>query len=204
MLQVDFALKEPLLIDEAERMATMQFYSGAAVDRFDWWTGESYTLRFEVTDEACDLGRLRSGAPLLKLHDQYSLESVAGVVREAWLDGGKAFAKVQFSEREDVEQIWKDVQAGIIRHVSMGAAIRESKRIEKNGKLSELIALKWEPQEISIVPVPADPGASFLSNGQPPEWLARLMSSRAGASSNEKPEPWQEFAARVLKLGVKE
>jgi len=201
-MQIELAQMEPSQIDEAARTAVMRFYSGAAVDRFDWWTGESYKLRFEVTDKACDLGRLKTGAPLLMVHDSYDLESVAGVILDGWIQDGQAFAKAKFSDREEVAPIWADVKNGILRHVSMGVSIRQSQRIEKDGRLLEITALEWEPQEISIVPVPADPGASFLSinRGQPPQWLAQLMSSRAGASSNEKPEsPALAFAARMLK-----
>lgn len=162
---------------DTERTRDMVFYSGATVDRFDWYTGEVYQLKFSLNTKDVDLSRLNNGAPLLNSH-KWSLSDVVGVVKRAWIENGQAMATVQFSERDEVKPIWQDVQSGIIHHVSMGALVRN--RIEvtpKGSKMKVFLANEWEPQEISLVPVPADPGASLLSAAmqQAPQNIARLL-----------------------------
>jgi hypothetical protein len=50
----------------------------------------------------------------------------------------------------------------------MGAAIYRLKETTKEGeKERSFLAVDWEPQEISVVPVGADPGAGFLLSAEP-------------------------------------
>src|SRR5690606_18889467 len=106
-----------------------------------------------------DLSRLEGGAPLLDSHRQYSLDGVIGVVERAWINGGEARAIVRFSEREEVEPIWRDVQTGIIRNVSVGYAVRKFEITREDGKLPVYRAVDWQPMEISLVPIGADAGS---------------------------------------------
>jgi hypothetical protein len=108
------------------------------------------------------MDRMNSGAPLLDTHGRWSLAAVVGVVEKAWIDNGEGRAVVRFSDREDVNGIWQDVQNGIIRNVSVGYAVHRYQIEEAQGNaLPVWRAVDWEPMEISLVPVPADAAAGI-------------------------------------------
>lgn len=149
----------PSTISRESRTVTVTAYSGSAIQRIDPWTGELYSLRLGMQTEQVRMGRL-AGAPVLDSHDAMSIRSQIGVVERAWIENGKLLALLRFSEREEVEPIWRDVADGILRNVSIGAMIH---RREKQDDGSWL-AIDWEPMEISLVPVPADPQAVVMAH----------------------------------------
>lgn len=155
---------KPETVNKASRTIDLVWYTGATVPRLNGWTGEQYTLAFSMDPAHVKLGRLNAGAPLVDSHNTGTIQNVLGVVRKAWLNGKQGLATVEFSARPEVETIWKEVQAGILQNVSMSAVINATKDITPKGqKMRSLLAIDWEPQEISAVPVGADPGAKFLS-----------------------------------------
>lgn len=103
-----------------------------------------------------DLSWLKSGnAPLLDNHDRYTgLDAQIGVIRDAWLDGKRVYVAVEFRKDARSQAIAADVEAGIIRNVSVGYEI--SMTTEKKGPTSEYRVTKWRPYEASFVPLPAD------------------------------------------------
>lgn len=105
---------------------------------------------------AVDLTRMNNGANVLFNHDQ---DEVVGVVEKAWIGSDrKGRAVVRFSKSEDGTEIWADVQDGILRSVSVGYKIKELKLKEtREDGTSVYLVTEWEPFEISIVSVPADP-----------------------------------------------
>jgi hypothetical protein len=151
---------QPATFNATARTVEVIFTTGADVQRTDWYSGETFIERLQVSPEAVDLGRLNAGAPVLDSHRSYGLSNVIGVVERAWIAGGEGRALVRFSEREDVAPIVRDVQAGILRNISAGYWVSEW-RITEPSATSQRIkeAVRWMPGEISFVPVPADPAA---------------------------------------------
>ncbi|WP_321471472.1 prohead protease/major capsid protein fusion protein [uncultured Paludibaculum sp.] len=144
-----------------ERTATLTWYTGASVRRFD---GRGpFEMRFSMDSGAVRLGRLTSGsAPLLNSHRDYTVDDVVGVIAKAWVDKGQGKATVRFSKRADVDAIWQDVQDGILRNASMGVAIHALEDVTPQGaQLRQVLVTDWEPEEVSLVPIGADPGAGF-------------------------------------------
>lgn len=136
-------------INTDARTAELAFSSELPVSR---WFGT------EVLDhgkKSVDLGRLNDGGAVLWNHDS---DELIGVVESARVDDDRiARAVVRFGTSERAEQVWRDVQEGIARHVSVGYRIDEI-TIENAGKKDELYrATRWTPYEVSIVSVPADP-----------------------------------------------
>ena len=136
-------------IDKDKRTLELSFSSDVEVKRFGM---------IEILDHAngaADLSRLNNGGPLLFNHD---LDKVIGVIERAWLDGtGKGRALVRFSKREDAEEVWQDIQDGILKNVSVGYRINEVKLKESREDGTDVyLVTKWEPYEISIVSAPAD------------------------------------------------
>ena len=173
-------LAAEILAPQAEtqgRVRDVVFYSGAKIQRLDWWTGDKWWLSFSMKPEDVKLGRLNVGAPVLNSHGMFTLNDQIGVVEKGWLDGKKAKATLRFSDREDVTPIWNDIEAGVIRNISMGVNIGELlETTPKGAKEKEYLARDWEPMEISVTSVPADMGAQFLS-GHPLQMLLPGLSA---------------------------
>lgn len=141
-------------VDAEARTVELAFSSETPVER---WYG------FEVLDHKATgirLERINTAGALLMDHvwtDQ------VGVVERAWFDAesGKCRAVVRFSRSARGEEIFQDVVDGIRQNISVGyrihAAIRDG---EKDGQ-DVYRVIDWEPQEISIVSVPADLAAGI-------------------------------------------
>jgi len=145
----------PDSFDSATRSVEVVFTTGAEVTRTDWWTGERWVEALEVSAEAMDLSRLNAGAPVLNTHGAGDLGDVIGVVERAWIDNGRGIARIRFSDREEIAGFVADVAAGVIRNVSVGYAVHQWREEEIGGRRRKT-ATRWEPMEISFVPVPAD------------------------------------------------
>ncbi|MFY9810831.1 phage major capsid protein [Aquabacterium sp.] len=104
---------------------------------------------------ACDLSRLNDGGALLVGHDW---GDQIGVVERASIDSDKrGRATVRFGRSARAEEIFQDVQDGIRRHVSVGYRVQEWKLVGERDGVDIYLITKWEPYEISHVPIPADP-----------------------------------------------
>jgi phage major head subunit gpT-like protein len=173
----------PDSVDEEARTVEVVWSSGARVPRRDRMTGEAYEEVLSLDPEHVDLSRLNGGAPLLDTHGAWSLDGVIGVVERAWIvkgDNPEGRALVRFSERDDVEPVWRDVRAGIIRNVSVGYSVRAYEITDEEGKVPLWRAVDWTPAELSAVPIGADPDAGFRSAAlasQPCRLITRSQNS---------------------------
>ncbi len=171
------------------------WYTGAKVPRFDWRSGEEYDLILDM--KGCRIDRLNNGGPVLDSHSAYGVEGQLGVVRKAWAKKSTGFATIQFSKRDDVTPIWNDVKGGIIQNLSPGMWIyKKVDTTPKGQERKEFTATDWEPFEISLVSVPADPNTNFMSAvgtlpAQPANVLSNLApvveTQRASAHTKENP-----------------
>ena len=161
----------PESVDAERRTVEVVWSTGAAVRRRDPWTGKRYDEVLSLEETHVDLSRLNGGAPLLNTHGAWDLRDVIGVVERAWIAReGEALvgrATVRFSDRADVEPIWRDVASGIVRNVSVGYAVRSYEITETDGQPPVWRAVDWQPLELSAVPIGADAAAGFRAAGQP-------------------------------------
>ena len=134
--------------DQEDRTLELSFSSEYSVERY-------YGNEILSHDtSAVDMSRLNDGAPLLFNHDP---NRVIGVVESAWIDGEKkrGMATVRFSRNAFAQEVLNDVQDGVLRNVSVGYAVRT---MEKSRDMENTyVATSWQPHEVSIVGVPADP-----------------------------------------------
>ena len=195
--------------DHDERTATLTWYTGAAVRRYD--ARGPYEMRFSMEPGAVRLERLASGsAPLLNSHRDYTVADVIGVIAKAWIESGVGKAIVRFSKREDVTPIWRDVEDGILRNASMGVAIHALKDVTPEGAaLRQILVTDWEPEEVSLVPIGADPGAGFKferATGPQEQTMEETITETGGEARNEVNVDAERLAAalaertRILEL----
>lgn len=143
----------PSSFNEAENSIEIVFATEAKVLRRSW--DGSYNEVLVCDESSVRLDRLNAGAAVVDTHNTWSLSSQLGVVERAWVKGGKCFAKIRFSSREEIRGIIEDIKSGIIRNVSVGYRVY---KYEENSEkeIKEFRALDWEPFEITFCPVPAD------------------------------------------------
>ncbi len=140
---------ERAAIDEQARTATLAFASETPYERY--WGIEI----LDITPTAMRQGRLRSGANLLIDHDS---RDVVGVIESVEVGADRvARATVRFGRSARAEEVWTDVRDGIRRNVSVGYMIHKAQLVETNEGVETYRVTDWEPFEVSLVSVPADP-----------------------------------------------
>lgn len=181
----------PSTRDEEQRTVELVLSTGAAVERRDWWTGERWIEELSLDPKHVRLERLNGGAPLLDMHYAGSVREQLGVIvpdsARIVDEGGKRElrATAKFSARAEVEGIWRDVVAGIVRNVSIGYRIYRKVLVEdKEGEPKRYRCEDWEAYEASMVTMGADPYAG-----------TRSASNAGGAPS---PEPNDCVLVRTL------
>ena len=185
----------PETVDATARTVELVWSTGAQVRRRDAWTGKPYDEVLSLEAGHVDLSRLNGGAPLLNTHGARDLGQVLGVVERAWIETSESGvigkARVRFSARADVEPIWRDVEAGIIRNVSVGYSVRRFEITEQEGHVPIWRAVDWQPMELSAVPVAADASAGFRDASVPelPCQLIRAPSQAPQPNSSEIDQP---------------
>lgn len=153
--------------DEKARTVEVVWTTGATVRRRRFWS-DDIDEELVVTPAALRLERLNAGAPFLNAHSAYELNDVLGVVVDGSvrIEAGKGYATIRFSDREDVQPIFRDVVGGIIRNISVGYRVHKYEIEKRDGAPELWRAVDWEPLEISAVPIGADPGAQFRSDAE--------------------------------------
>jgi len=140
---------ERAAIDEEARTATLAFASETPYERY--WGIEI----LDINPTAMRQGRLRSGANLLVDHDS---RDVVGVIESVEVSADRvARATVRFGRSARAEEVWTDVRDGIRRNVSVGYMIHKAQLVEERDGVETYRVNDWEPFEVSLVSVPADP-----------------------------------------------
>jgi HK97 family phage major capsid protein/HK97 family phage prohead protease len=140
---------ERAAIDEQARTATLAFASETPYERY--WGVEI----LDINPSAMRQGRLRSGANLLVDHDS---RDVVGVIESVEVGTDRvARATVRFGRSARAEEVWTDVRDGIRRNVSVGYMIHKAQLVEQRDGVETYRVTDWEPFEVSLVSVPADP-----------------------------------------------
>ena len=157
-------------------------------------------------DDGCiNLDRFNNGLGVaLFNHDR---SAVIGHIDKAWIEGNRGKAIVRFDEDDESEKIYQKVIKGTLQGVSVGYSIsRYEELIDSDSKSSNgrftgpaYVITYWDPLEISVVYVPADPtvgvGRSVEDNEEEP------MKGDAKAKGTEQNVP--QVVPEVPESGVK-
>lgn len=143
--------------DDASRLE-ISFSSELPYRRFSWAREEYFHEVLGHGSDEADLSRLNSGAaPLLTDHDA-RVGAQVGVVERAWIDGAQGRAVVRFASTEDARAVRQKIDDGILSNVSVGyriSAARDTGETRDGEPVVRVTA--WQPYEVSLVAVPADP-----------------------------------------------
>ena len=155
----------PNTIDPETRSVEVIWSTGARVRRLSLF-GEPHDEELSMAPDHVRLERLNNGAPFLKVHEAHDLDAVIGSVvpGSARIENGQGIARIRISERDGVGDIWRDIEAGHIRAVSIGYQVHRYEVSKPEGGRELWRAVDWTPFEISAVPVGADPAAGFRAN----------------------------------------
>lgn len=120
-----------------------------------------------------DMTRARAGLPLIESHDHQQVN--VGIVEQLQVIGGKLRGIARFGKSQRGRELFEDVKDGIVRNLSVGYyLIREVGR-----EAADVVRFAWQPFEVSIVSIPADPTVGFNRS--------IAMSTQSEAASGEAP-----------------
>lgn len=147
-LQRDYLLPADVQIRKADDGKTTLTFSASSENPVERWFG---TEILSHEDGAVRMGRMKDGAaPLLFNHDR---SDVIGMVEGARIENKRLVVDARFFDTARAAEIAAMVSGGL-RNVSIGYQIHS---VEEEIKTSTYTARDWEPFEVSIVTVPADP-----------------------------------------------
>ena len=95
--------------------------------------------------QAIDMTRAKNGLPMLLQHDH---SAPIGIIEDVRIENKRLVGTARFGHSPRAEEIWRDVDAGILKNMSIGFLPNE---IDGN------LVTRWTPLEGSVVSVPADP-----------------------------------------------
>ena len=147
----------------------------------------------DCTDTGVDLSR--APLPLLVSHDQTKL--TIGVIDSIRTDGLRVTGQARFSSSPEAQQIRADVLAGIHQSLSVGYAHLDTGTQDVAGNF----VYRWQPQEVSIVSVPADPQAGFFRSKTKTHTMTATNIAAAAAAA-PGPTIAEEINQLCLRHGV--
>lgn len=173
------------VVDEEARIVEISFASEFPVVRDAWWETPWIEV-LGISEEEADLSRLNARASVLYNHSR-NREDRLGAVLRAWVDKGAKLlrARVQFSKRPGVDDVWGDVRDGLLPNVSVGYFIlirTLTRAAQAKGEPDEYRVTSWQPFEISFVDVPADPTVG-LGRGLTPGQTYRVIDLPGGRTT---------------------
>lgn len=171
-----------------ERTFTLSFSSEEPCDR---WFGVEILSH---SAGAVDLSRLNEIGTLLFNHDT---DKPIGRVISAELDEAarRCVAVVRFDEDAESETIFQKVKGGSLKGVSVRYRVNVWEEVAEGKTATDgihtgpcSIAVRWEPLEISIVSVPADPTVGVGRSEQDPEAPGEREEEKMGDKDKIKDE----------------
>ncbi|MEM6440049.1 MAG: prohead protease/major capsid protein fusion protein [Pseudomonadota bacterium] len=145
-------------LDREARTVEAIASTGADVQRL------GFTERLPVA--AADLSNF-VGAPVLNTHRHSDVGDVLGAVEGVRREGGKLIVKLRLTRRAESAGVIDDIEDGALRGVSLGYRVDAWRDERAPGGALIRTATKWTPLEASLVPIPADPGATIRSEQMP-------------------------------------
>lgn len=126
----------------------------------------------DCTPAGVDLGR----APLSLIVGHDTSRLAIGLVEQIKAEGQRVTGVVRFGTSPEAQQVRADVLAGIHAYLSVGYML-----LDEGSPIEGGMAYRWQPYEVSIVSVPADPGAGFFRSFSGANMPTPVIQSRDAA-----------------------
>src|SRR5271165_4403304 len=140
-----------------------------------------------------DMSRITNGAPLLNQHDP---GRQIGVIESAQIRDGKGFATVRFSRNSEAQDVFRDVQDGIKRNVSVGYDVKKMVLVSSSGQDNKTYRVtNWQPMEISIVSMPLDNTVGVGRADEGAEYDVEIVDTRENV---EREQPVKVFMPETV------
>ena len=156
------ALIVPDTLNDEKREVEVIFATETPVFRWGW--DEDYNEVLVCDKSNVRMDRINKGLPVLDGHDFSSIFKQIGRTVDVRFENNQGIARIALSERCD--DLYKDIRDGIIKDVSVGYRVFKFDRepIVDGEKYPTYRATDWEPYEISLTPVPADPNSGVRND----------------------------------------
>ena len=177
-------------INTEARTVELSFSSEMSYPRY--WGNEI----LDHSPSSVRLGRLNNGGAVLVDHDT---ADHVGVVERAYIGPDrKGRALVRFGKSQRAAEVFGDVADGIRSLVSVGYRIHDMQLESSNAQDGETYrVIDWEPYELSVVSVPADPsvgvGRSTTFGEHRMETTELSRGERRAASGGNHTDPRAEI-----------
>jgi hypothetical protein len=152
----------PESVDEKNRRLQITWTTGAAVLRKPFFD-EPFWEELSLKKDHVRMERMQTGAPFIRRHRAHDVEDILGVLEDVKLTSQKGTAWVRFSEREEVEPVWRDYATGIITSCSVEYLPWKFLELKPRDGVKVLRAIDWEPFAVAGTLVGADAGANTRS-----------------------------------------
>lgn len=143
----------PDSVNLEERTCEFVAATGRTIAR--WW----WTEKLVISEDAIDTARLAQGISFLNNHNH---KDVHGISEGYRIDekSEELIMKIRFSEKQESDDIFKDIIAGIRKYVSISYIVQNQTVTRYDGddddRPDEYLVTRWQPIELSTVGVPAD------------------------------------------------
>jgi len=148
---------ERAAVDEDGRTVDVSFSSETPVKR---WFGDEYLMHGKGN---VDLARLKSMGAALLNHDP---SRIVGAVQNPRIEDNRGLATVVFDDDDDGNRAFGKVKSGSLKGLSVGYQVSKFRDVTEGEEFDPgdgrkikgpaMVALRWQPYEISFTPIPAD------------------------------------------------
>jgi len=178
-LKPQFRTYEVRNLNKENRTVELSFSSEEPYERY---------FGVEILDhqqKSIKMDRLNNSAPVLFNHDR---DLVIGVVENAVIDNKRGLATVRFGNSAKAKEVFKDVEDGILKNVSVGYQIDEMKKESEKDGVETYRVTSWTPFEVSIVSIPADNTVGVGRDAQFEQKEVKIIKEEMKMPEEKKPQ----------------
>jgi phage major head subunit gpT-like protein/phage head maturation protease len=171
-VQLRAAQLQPATFNEGDNSIDCVWTTGSRRRAYDWYNDTLFEEELDVSPDAVDMSRFDAGAvQVLDSHQTYGgVGAILGIASRGAVADGQGTATISLSRDPAKAGVVGDIKAGVIRAMSFGYSVQKYEITRAQDRTDGINlplyrAVRWTPQELSFVPVPADPNAGTRSAG---------------------------------------
>ena len=158
-------------IEKMERSRGSRKITATLSTEYPAQMASGYREILEHTSEAIDLSR----APLPGLDSHKHDQTPQFRADDLRIVDRKLKGTLTFGQGQRATELWQDIQDGILRHLSISYIVKKRTKPNADGIYH---VTRWQPLEVSVVSIPADPqaviGRAFTENKHQSAVMERL------------------------------